>query len=177
MTEMYSCRLRMGITVRSPFEGCVHYLTAIWFLWNLSRIFKWYATLLNNSIDKSRGEWECNGLCKSVTEDIAVIALPPPAPSLPPSFPFFPPSSSFLSLRLFSTSSCFSLRFFAFSFFLPFVSHSNTLGLPRRLYMHRDRLSAPLEPAHLNTFLSRLKHFRSLLSLFFFFKRDKARLH
>lgn len=176
MTEVYSCRLRMGITVRSPFEGCVHYLTAIWFLWNLSRIFKWYATLLNNSIDKSRGEWECNGLCKSVTEDIAVIALPPPAPSLPPSFPFFlPPQSPALPLH-FSRSGyspplpAFLSVAFAFSFSLPFVSHSNTPGLPRRLYMRRDRLSAPLEPAHLNTFFISSEAFPLLVVLFFFFK-------
>lgn len=69
--------------------------------------------LLNNSIDKRQGEWECNGLCKSVTEDIAVIALP-----YPPLHPSLPPSVLILYILPSSLS----------DLFLPFVSRSNTPG-------------------------------------------------
>lgn len=173
MTEMYFCLLRMGISEESIWKlRSLPY--AIWFLWNLSRIFNGMPHCSIIPLIRARENGSATA-CVNLWLKTLRLSLSRRYPH-----PFFQPSlalySSFTSSRLpcclfslrlvFSrsgypslslfTSSFFSLhsRPLSFTLFLPFVSHSNTLAYmclfavplpPKRLYTHCDRLSAPLE--------------------------------
>ncbi len=185
MTEMYFCQLRTGISEESIWKlrslPC-----AIWFLWNLSRNFNGMPHCSIIPLIRARENGSAMACVNLWLKTLRLsLSLHHPSLALHSSFTssLFPPrcllSFIWFSLVQVTHPSHSSPPFLLF--LSCFVSHSNTLACMRCPFSSQAAACASwsivcaFRRAHLNTFLSRPKRFRFLLS--FLIKRDKTGLH
>lgn len=182
MTEMYFCLLRMGISEESIWKLCsLPY--AIWFLWNLSRIFNGMPHCSIIPLIRARENGSAMACVNLWLKPLRLsLSCRHPHPFLHPfhslcTHPLHPLFFLLsLFLRLVSSFGFFvSLRSRAFSYNL-FLScsqqHTGLYVLPRCPLSCKAAVCTlwsivcAFRPEHLNTFLSRLRRFRFLLSFF-----------
>ncbi len=170
MTEMYFCLLRMGISEESIWKlRSLPY--AIWFLWNLSRIFNGMPHCSIIPLIRARENGSAMACVNLWLKTLRLsLSLRHPHPFLHPSLSLRSSFTSSLLPRCLFFFIWFSLvqvthpsdssplpSFLSISLLSPPISSSLScliatprpvcavLFPPKRLYMHRDRLSAPLD--------------------------------
>lgn len=183
MTEMYFSQLRTGISEESIWKLCsLPY--AIWFLWNLSRIFNGMPHCSIIPLIRARENGSAMACVNLWLKTLRLsLSCRHPLPILHSSlFPHSSFTSSPFFHQVLSTFGFFTSPYLFFSP-PPFPVFFLCIAALRRLVRVSLFSQATVlwsivcafGQAHLNTFLSRLKRFRFLLS--FLIKRDKPKLH